>query len=75
MSSIIKPRVLKGFRDFLPENEIERKAICNKLEKNFESFGFVPIDFKKASCEFLPLFHIAKNIFAAISLSTAFLNT
>ncbi|OQY40765.1 MAG: histidine--tRNA ligase [Spirochaetaceae bacterium 4572_7] len=44
MSSIIKPRVLKGFRDFLPETEIERKATESKLEKNFESFGFVPID-------------------------------
>lgn len=44
MGSIIKPRVLKGFRDSLPENEIVRKSIQNKLEKNFESFGFVPID-------------------------------
>lgn len=44
MGSIIKPRVLKGFRDSLPELEIERKSIQNKLEKNFESFGFVPID-------------------------------
>ena len=47
MSSIIKPRVLKGFRDFLPENEIERKAIIKKLESNFENFGFVPIDISK----------------------------
>jgi len=44
MSSIIKPRVLKGFRDFLPENELERKSITTKLEKIFENFGFVPID-------------------------------
>ncbi|MBN2617969.1 MAG: histidine--tRNA ligase [Spirochaetales bacterium] len=44
MSLIIKPRVLKGFRDFLPENEIERKSLTNKLEKVFQSFGFVPID-------------------------------
>ncbi len=44
MSSIIKPRVLKGFRDFLPESEIERKSIQSKLEQNFQSFGFVPID-------------------------------
>lgn len=44
MSSIIKPRVLKGFRDFLPQNEIERKVIISKLEKIFEHFGFVPID-------------------------------
>lgn len=44
MSSIIKPRVLKGFRDFLPEQEIERKTITRKLEAIFENFGFVPID-------------------------------
>lgn len=44
MGSIIKPRVLKGFRDFLPENEIERKAVVTKLENIFENFGFVPID-------------------------------
>ena len=44
MSSIIKPRVLKGFRDFLPENEIERKSIISKLERIFENYGFVPID-------------------------------
>ncbi|QEN06080.1 histidine--tRNA ligase [Thiospirochaeta perfilievii] len=44
MSSIIKPRVLKGFRDFLPENEIERKSVIKKLENIFENFGFVPID-------------------------------
>ena len=44
MSSRIEPRVLKGFRDFLPVKEIERKRIISILEKNFESFGFVPID-------------------------------
>lgn len=44
MASIIKPKVLKGFRDSLPENEIQRKELQYKLEKNFESFGFVPID-------------------------------
>jgi len=40
----IEPKVLKGFRDFLPVKEIERKRIISVLEKNFESFGFVPID-------------------------------
>ncbi|WP_332448403.1 histidine--tRNA ligase [Sphaerochaeta sp.] len=42
--SIIEPRVLKGFRDFLPAMEIPKKAIINKLEKHFSSYGFVPID-------------------------------
>ncbi len=44
MGKLIEPRVLKGFRDFLPETEIERKRIQGILEKTFESFGFVPID-------------------------------
>ncbi|MDA3808719.1 MAG: histidine--tRNA ligase [Spirochaetaceae bacterium] len=44
MASTIEPMILKGFRDFLPVKEIERKRIINILEKNFESFGFVPID-------------------------------
>ncbi len=42
--SIIEPRVLKGFRDFLPSMEIPKKAIINNLEKHFRSYGFVPID-------------------------------
>ncbi|MBB6480227.1 histidine--tRNA ligase [Spirochaeta isovalerica] len=44
MSNKIEPRILKGFRDFLPSKEIERKRIIGILEKNFESFGYVPID-------------------------------
>lgn len=44
MPDIIEPRVLKGFRDYLPEAEIERSALIAVLEKVFRSFGFVPID-------------------------------
>ncbi len=44
MSKIIEPKVLKGFRDFLPAVEIERKRVIRLLEDNFESYGFVPID-------------------------------
>ena len=44
MPDIIEPRVLKGFRDYLPEAEIERKALLETLEGVFRSFGFVPID-------------------------------
>lgn len=42
--SIIEPRVLKGFRDFLPSMEIPKKTIVNKLETHFSLYGFVPID-------------------------------
>ena len=44
MSDLIEARVLKGFRDFLPEAEIERRLLTETLEKTFRSFGFVPID-------------------------------
>ena len=44
MANLIQPKVLKGFRDFLPETEISRKEIQNTLEKTFKSFGMVPID-------------------------------
>lgn len=44
MTEIIQPRVLKGFRDFLPEAESERSALTDVLAKVLRSFGFVPID-------------------------------
>ncbi|MCK5672132.1 MAG: histidine--tRNA ligase [Spirochaetales bacterium] len=44
MMMLIEPKVLKGFRDFLPEKEIKRKKIINILEKTFVKFGFQPID-------------------------------
>ncbi len=42
--STIQPRVLKGFRDSLPEMEMTRASLVDKLEKVFGLFGFVPID-------------------------------
>jgi histidyl-tRNA synthetase len=44
MSDLIEARVLKGFRDFLPEAEIERRLLTETLERTFRAFGFVPID-------------------------------
>jgi len=44
MADIIQPRVLKGFRDFLPQAEIEREALLEALTQTFRRFGFVPID-------------------------------
>jgi histidyl-tRNA synthetase len=44
MGELIEPRVLKGFRDFLPEKEAERLAIVRTLEEVFRLFGFAPID-------------------------------
>ena len=42
--SIIEPKILKGFRDFLPSMEIQKKTIINKLEEHFSLYGFVPIN-------------------------------
>jgi histidyl-tRNA synthetase len=44
MAEIIEPRVLKGFRDYLPQDEAARRGLMEVLEKVFRSFGFVPID-------------------------------
>jgi histidyl-tRNA synthetase len=44
MTDYIEPRVLKGFRDFLPQAEIARRGLTEKIENTFKSFGFVPID-------------------------------
>jgi histidyl-tRNA synthetase len=44
MASVIEPKVLKGFRDFLPGAEISRRNIVEKIEKTCRAFGFVPID-------------------------------
>lgn len=44
MDSLIEPRVLKGFRDFLPAQEAPRKQIIAALEQTFARYGFSPID-------------------------------
>ena len=44
MSTIIEPRVLKGFRDIMPSSEILRSELQEKITKVYQSFGFVPID-------------------------------
>jgi len=41
---LIEPRVLKGFRDFLPDQEAERQRIMHLLGRAFGANGFVPID-------------------------------
>ncbi len=44
MDTLIQPKVLKGFRDFLPKDEILRSDLIEKLTKTYRSYGFVPID-------------------------------
>lgn len=37
-------QVLKGFRDYLPQEQIARRKIIAKISEVFERFGFAPID-------------------------------
>ncbi len=38
------PQVLKGFRDYLPQEQAARKKIIAKISEAFERFGFLPLD-------------------------------
>ena len=44
MEKIIQPRVLKGFRDSLPESEILRNNLIESLVQIFHEMAYVPID-------------------------------
>ncbi|MDR2717318.1 MAG: histidine--tRNA ligase [Treponema sp.] len=44
MAAFIEPKLLKGFRDFLPPAEMIRRDLTEKIEASFRSFGFIPID-------------------------------
>jgi histidyl-tRNA synthetase len=44
MSDIIEPKTLRGFRDSLPQAELGRLEVQEKLTRVFRRFGFVPID-------------------------------
>src|SRR5690606_3250211 len=40
----IEPRVLKGFRDYLPHDAILRRSLFNKITSIFDLHGFLPIE-------------------------------
>lgn len=40
----IKPKILKGFRDYLPEKMILREKIINTVKEVYERFGFEPLE-------------------------------
>lgn len=42
--SLIQPRTLKGFRDYLPSVMIPREQMMDLARRVFRSFGFAPID-------------------------------
>ena len=40
----IQPRILKGFRDYLPEVMVPRVRLLRRISEVFERFGFEPLD-------------------------------
>lgn len=40
----LKPKTVKGTRDFLPEQTLKRKYIFSVIEKHFKNFGFQAIE-------------------------------
>lgn len=40
----IKPKTLKGFRDFLPKEARKRQYVINAIKSVFESYGFEPLE-------------------------------
>jgi histidyl-tRNA synthetase len=38
------PQLLKGFRDYLPQEQIARRKIVAQISQVYERFGFAPID-------------------------------
>jgi histidyl-tRNA synthetase len=41
---LIEPRTLKGFRDYLPREQISRARFIEKIKVVFERFGFEPLE-------------------------------
>ncbi len=44
MASTRKPQILKGFRDYLPQQMLLRQEVMNRIRRVFESHGFEPLD-------------------------------
>lgn len=42
--TLIEPRTLKGFRDFLPAKMIQREKLMETAKKVYRRYGFMPID-------------------------------
>lgn len=42
--ALIKPRLLKGFRDYLPEKMIFRQKMADTIKSVYQRFGFLPLE-------------------------------
>lgn len=51
---MITPQLLKGFRDFLPEEAQKRQYVIDIIRKTFELYGFVPLE--TPAIEYLEVF-------------------
>ena len=40
----LKPELLGGFRDYLPEIMLPKQAVLDNIRRTFESFGFLPLE-------------------------------
>ncbi|MBI5127079.1 histidine--tRNA ligase [Candidatus Roizmanbacteria bacterium] len=54
MDKKIEPQILKGFRDFLPEEAIKRQYVIDVIRRTFELYGFEPIE--TPAIEYLEVF-------------------
>lgn len=44
MSNIVKPTIMPGFMELLPEDQIQFNRMKDTIRRNYEKFGFLPID-------------------------------
>ncbi len=44
MKNIVKPSILPGFMELLPQDQITFNYMQDTIRKNFEKYGFLPID-------------------------------
>ncbi len=54
MDKKIKPQILKGFRDFFPEEAMKRQYVIDIVRRTFELYGFEPIE--TPAIEYLEVF-------------------
>lgn len=43
-NQIVKPSILPGFMELLPRDQIAFNGMMDKIRRNYEKFGFVPLD-------------------------------
>lgn len=44
MSNIVKPTIMPGFMELLPQDQIQFNRMKDTIRRNYEKFGFLPID-------------------------------